>query len=182
MSENIVIIRRPDDQGSFEVLAGEKQRGTFAGKTVFPGGKMEGGESPDAAAIREVEEETGITLEIVRRLGWLYVYGEDDREGQGKHVTLYGAEVPAGTQARNTDELLNSWIPVDDESLPDTMPVDVRVWWDIVRETLPDAGWNQVNVNIQHRNDGSLEIYVRYPDFADQPNKIIRRQTLQPEL
>jgi 8-oxo-dGTP diphosphatase len=171
MSENLVIIRRPTHDGSFEVLTGEKQRGTFSGKTVFPGGKMERGESQDTAAIREVAEETGINLEMVRRLGWLYVHNHGDEEGRGRHITIYGAEVPAGTQANDTLELVNSWRPIDDESLTDNMPADVKIWWDIVREKLPNAGWNQVNANIRHNKDGTMQVLVRYPDFAEHPNK-----------
>jgi len=38
------------------------------GKWCCPGGHMEKGESPDAAAVRELAEETGIRVDIVRPL------------------------------------------------------------------------------------------------------------------
>jgi ADP-ribose pyrophosphatase YjhB (NUDIX family) len=38
----------------------------------FPAGLVEYGESPEAAAIREVYEETGLEVEIVECLGWFY--------------------------------------------------------------------------------------------------------------
>jgi len=36
---------------------------------VFPGGAIEAGESPEQAAVREVDEETGLKVESVRVLG-----------------------------------------------------------------------------------------------------------------
>jgi 8-oxo-dGTP pyrophosphatase MutT (NUDIX family) len=184
MSENLVIITRPTDNGSLEVLTGEKQRGAFAGKTVFPGGKMERRESPDDAAIREVAEETGITLDKIRIMGSLSVnhrrYVDDWNDNHWRSVRLYGAEVPAGTEASDTAELVNTWRPLDDETLADNMPADVRVWWEFVRDKLPDAGWDQVYVTVLHEEDGSSTVQVRYPDFATEPNKILRRETLPP--
>jgi 8-oxo-dGTP diphosphatase len=36
---------------------------------VFPGGAIEAGESPEEAAVREVDEETGLKVEAVKALG-----------------------------------------------------------------------------------------------------------------
>ncbi|WP_329143510.1 NUDIX hydrolase [Streptomyces sp. NBC_01456] len=35
----------------------------------FPAGKLEAGESPEQAAVRETQEETGLTVEVVKTLG-----------------------------------------------------------------------------------------------------------------
>jgi len=46
--------------------AGDKDTGTNPGKFDFPGGKMERGEEPEKALAREVEEETGLEIEIIK--------------------------------------------------------------------------------------------------------------------
>ena len=52
-----------------EILLIRKQRGLGAGKINGPGGKLEAGESPREAAIREVQEEVGVTPTGVIQLG-----------------------------------------------------------------------------------------------------------------
>ena len=53
-----------EHQGRF--LVGVRPSSTvLAGKHEFPGGKVKSGESPEAAAIRECHEETGLGVEIV---------------------------------------------------------------------------------------------------------------------
>lgn len=39
---------------------------------ALPGGHVEYGEAPEAAAAREAEEETGLVAEVVRCLGWYF--------------------------------------------------------------------------------------------------------------
>jgi 8-oxo-dGTP diphosphatase len=53
------------------ILLIDKKRGFGDGKINGPGGRLEPGETPRAAAIREVEEELGVTPTGVRRRGEL---------------------------------------------------------------------------------------------------------------
>jgi len=64
-----VIERRATD-GCVEFLLGQRAPGTFyPGFWEFPGGKVEPGETPHAALVRELHEELGI--EVVRADPWL---------------------------------------------------------------------------------------------------------------
>ena len=40
---------------------------SMAGRSEFPGGKVEPGETPEQAAVREVHEETGLEVRVLRR-------------------------------------------------------------------------------------------------------------------
>jgi 8-oxo-dGTP pyrophosphatase MutT (NUDIX family) len=42
-----------------------------SGQVAFPGGKVEAGETPHAAALREAQEEIGLEARFVEPLGWL---------------------------------------------------------------------------------------------------------------
>jgi mutator protein MutT len=53
-------------------LVGRRAGGRiFAGLWEFPGGKMEPGETPQEAAVRETQEETGLAVEPLELLGEL---------------------------------------------------------------------------------------------------------------
>lgn len=52
-----------------EVLLIEKLRGLGAGKVNGPGGRIEAGETPEQAAIRELQEEISVTPLKLSRLG-----------------------------------------------------------------------------------------------------------------
>jgi 8-oxo-dGTP diphosphatase len=63
-TETLIAIAVVEQEGMF--LIGQRQPGVaLAGLWEFPGGKVEPGESPEAAAIRECREETGLEVTIV---------------------------------------------------------------------------------------------------------------------
>jgi 8-oxo-dGTP diphosphatase len=51
------------------LLTRRGERMSMAGKWEFPGGKLEAGESPQAALVREVAEELGLEITVGKRLG-----------------------------------------------------------------------------------------------------------------
>ncbi len=52
-----------------KIFATEKGYGNYQGKWEFPGGKIEPGESPEEALIREIQEELDVRVEIGPELG-----------------------------------------------------------------------------------------------------------------
>ena len=79
------------------------------GEVCFPGGRMEGDESPEACALRELEEELGIPPSVVRVLGRLdfiahranfimYPVVGLVEKGAAEHLTLNPGEVDSTFQ------------------------------------------------------------------------------------
>jgi 8-oxo-dGTP pyrophosphatase MutT (NUDIX family) len=78
------------------VLAAIRPNGKPDGVWALPKGLVDAGEKPDATAIREVREETGVDADLVRKLGDVrYVY---TRGGQRifKIVSFYLLRYRAG--------------------------------------------------------------------------------------
>lgn len=69
--EGVVLIRRASDP--------------FEGQWALPGGFVEIGETAEQAAIREAEEETGLTVEIEKLIG---VYSDPNRDPRGHNVSV----------------------------------------------------------------------------------------------
>ncbi len=70
----------------------------------LPAGKLEAGEDPLSAAVRELREETGAVAERVYSLGWFYVSPGYTTE----RLYLYAADgLSFGEQALDADEFLS---------------------------------------------------------------------------
>lgn len=77
-----------------------RRRGApFAGYWSLPGGRVEPGERPETAAVREVREETGIAIGRVRRLDTVEI---DTAEGGGGAATRFVLEVFQGDYLSGT--------------------------------------------------------------------------------
>lgn len=91
-----------------EILLIRKKRGLGAGKINGPGGRLESGESPLEAAIREVQEEVGVTPNQISEHGELCFQFVD---GYGIHVYVFSAAGCSG-EVCETDEALPLWTPL----------------------------------------------------------------------
>ncbi len=97
------------------VLLIERGEPPFLGLDALPGGHVDAGESAHAAAVRELEEETGVQVSPtwLRMVG---VYDAPGRDPRGAYsTTAYAVIVPAGTQAVAADDAARArWVPVAD--------------------------------------------------------------------
>ena len=63
------IIIRATPQGNRQVFATQRGYGDWKGWWEFPGGKIEAGESPEAALEREIREELATQIKVGERIG-----------------------------------------------------------------------------------------------------------------
>lgn len=104
---------------SGEILLIEKKRGLGSGKVNGPGGRIEAGETPEAAAVRETREEVGVTPLGLVRLGTLWFRFTD---GYSLHCAVFRASGLEG-EPIETEEAKPFWVPLSD------VPFD-RMWAD----------------------------------------------------
>ena len=106
-----------------QLLLIRKKRGIGAGKINGPGGKVDPGEAPLAAAIREVQDEIGVTPLDPSLHGELRFHFSD---GLVLHCMIYLAHHFDGVPSES-EEAVPLWFPVD--ALPyDEMWEDDRHW------------------------------------------------------
>lgn len=122
----VVYVLREGVRGT-EVLLGRKRRGLGEGRVVAPGGKLERGESPAQAAVRELEEEVGLrtTLDALEPRGLLdYRFPHRPEWSQLSHVFVcrrWEGDVV------ESSELAAAFVPLDDVPF-ESMWDDARYW------------------------------------------------------
>ncbi|OQA24256.1 MAG: 8-oxo-dGTP diphosphatase [Verrucomicrobia bacterium ADurb.Bin345] len=118
-----------------QVLLIHKKKGLGAGKINGPGGRIEPGESPLQAAIREVEEELLVTPTGVREAGELKFQFVD---GFSIHGYVFTATDCVG-EPTETDEAIPIWTPLD--RIPfERMWEDDHVWIPLMLAQKPFVG------------------------------------------
>ncbi len=118
-----------------QILLIRKKRGLGAGKVNGPGGRIEEGESPAQCAVREVEEELGVTPTNLRFGGELAFQFID---AYSIHVHVFSATDCRG-DAVETEEAIPLWTPVD--AIPyDEMWADDRYWLPLLLSGEPFKG------------------------------------------
>ena len=118
------------------ILLIHKKRGLGKGKINGPGGRLEPGEAPEAAALRELREELGVTAVDPVFMG-------DHRfqfvDGYSTFVHVFRAPDLRGTPVE-TDEAVPLWVDLD--AIPyDRMWEDDRLWLPLLLEGRRFSGY-----------------------------------------
>jgi len=98
--------------GSLKVLLVRRDRPPFQGLWSLPGGFVGRVESVDEAALRELQEETGISTVYLEQL---YTYGDLDRDPRGRVITVSYYAVVSWLQFQGkakTSLTETKWFPV----------------------------------------------------------------------
>lgn len=74
-----------DESHQLKVLLIQRAHAPFAGQWAFPGGFVDMEEPLEKAALRELEEETGMTDVFIEQL---YTFGEPNRDPRGRVVSV----------------------------------------------------------------------------------------------
>jgi 8-oxo-dGTP diphosphatase len=122
------LFHQPTD-GTRQVLLGRKLRGFGEGMIMGLGGHVEPGESYAEAALREVREESGLSIDpasLSRRARITYRF--PSKPSLDAEVAVFFGERWSGTVAAS-DEIRPAWYPVD------RVPIDEM--WDDERYWLP---------------------------------------------
>lgn len=99
--------------GQLQVLLIERGNAPYRGQSALPGGFVRDGETLDAAARRELQEETGVVGDSLH-LEQLRAYGDPDRDPRGRVITIaylaLGPDMPI--PKAGTDASAAHWTPV----------------------------------------------------------------------
>ena len=106
-----------------DVLLIEKKRGHGAGNFNGPGGKLEDGETPEEAAVREFREETKVEVENLEKVAELKFYFGGDPD---QHVHVFMTEEYSGN-SEETEEARPEWFQIEDIPYEAMWPDD-EVW------------------------------------------------------
>ena len=95
-----------------QVLLIERGFDPYKGCWAFPGGFMNMDETTEQCAIRELEEETGLKLDIMHQIG---AYSKVDRDPRGRTITVaYLAIIDKPVQVNGQDDAAEAeWFPIN---------------------------------------------------------------------
>ena len=123
-----------------------------AGKWIGVGGKLEPGETPDECLVREVREETGLTLDGYSLRGIIDFHSD---KWESEKMYLYTATVSDDADTETLpecDEGILAWIPFDEIM---ELPL-----WEGDRIFLPRLinGENEINMSLYYEGDNLIKV------------------------
>lgn len=122
-----------------KVLLAMKKRGFGEGWWNGYGGKLVEGETPEEAAIRELEEESGIRAKKIEKRGFLVFKGEDESDF---HTHIYSVLEYEGKETE-TEEMRPRWF--NHAEIPfDSMWPDDPHWLPLFLANKKFEGWFRI--------------------------------------
>lgn len=105
-----------------KILATQRAKGEFAGGWEFPGGKIELGETPEQAAIREIKEELDVEIKVIE-----HVYTVE-YDYPHFHLTMpcFFAEVVSG-EIKLLEHSQSKWLGKDELDSVNWLDADVEL-------------------------------------------------------
>ena len=116
------IIKAVNDKGEQVIFATQRGYGEFKGGWEFPGGKIEEGEKPQEALVREIREE----LDTEIKVGELLHTVEYDYPNFHLSMDCFWAEIVSGDLVLKEHDAAK-WLTMDELDLVDWLPADVEV-------------------------------------------------------
>ena len=109
VTADCVVITRETEP---KVLLIQRAIEPYKGCWAFPGGFMNMDETTEQCAIRELEEETGLKLDIMHQIG---AYSKVDRDPRGRTITVaYLAIIDKPVQVNGQDDAAKAeWFPIN---------------------------------------------------------------------
>jgi len=106
----VLVVILTVNEGRLQVLLVRRSAEPFKDAWSLPGGLLNPGESPDDAAVRKLEDETGVTDVFLEQL-----YTFSDLDGLGSIAVAYFALVDVrATNLATRTEWLPAWFPIAD--------------------------------------------------------------------
>lgn len=128
----LVLVLQPQ-----RVLLGMKKRGFGAGRWNGFGGKVQEGETIEDAAKRELQEESGLTVDVLHKVGQIVFEFAGDPELMDVHI--FRTDSVQGTP-EESDEMRPQWFQLDQIPFGDMWPDD-RYWFPLLLQKKKFRGY-----------------------------------------
>ncbi len=147
----VIFLIRKNSQGVTEVCLGLKKRGYSEGKYNGFGGKIETGENPQEAAVRELKEESEVKVGVglLNKKGIIKYF----EPGENWLVHIFVCDKWAG-KIRESDEMRPFWFDVSN------LPLD-KMWEN-------DALWIKDILTTEQKIEGTI--------WHDKNDKVVKKE------
>ena len=106
-----------------KIFATQRGYGDFKDGWEFPGGKIEEGESPEDAIVREIKEELRADI----RVKGLLITVEHDYPKFHLSMDCFWAELVEGSEMTLLEHEAAKWLDIDNIDSVDWLPADIKV-------------------------------------------------------